>query len=381
MSRSPRRPSNGSARGARHLRPRLAAAALAVALGALAVAPSGAGAATLKGFWGPLTVNGQSQFPVYRDLGVDLYQMNLSWALVAPTRPANPRDPADPAYKWTPEIDFALQQAQANGMEVLLLASFTPPWANGGRAPNFAPTRASDFADFLQAAARRYPTVRHWMIWGEPTRLPNFLPFRAQGSVGHALTPAQAAAPRRYARLLDAAYGALKRVRLTNLVIGGNTFTAGNIRPRRWVQNMKLRDGRPPRMDLYGHNPFSFRTPRLSNPPSAAENADMSDMGRFDRTVNEFLRRPGGKRIRLFLSELAIPTDVDSEFNFHVTRQLQARWIRNSFQIARRINAYGLGWIHLFDEPQRNDGNPVISSGLLTFDGQKKPGYFAFKSG
>ena len=48
--------------------------------------------------WGPLEVNGVSQFPIYRELGVGIYQMGMSWSDVAPTRPENPRDPRDPAY-------------------------------------------------------------------------------------------------------------------------------------------------------------------------------------------------------------------------------------------------------------------------------------------
>ena len=49
-----------------------------------------------KAIWGPATVNGRSQFPIYRDLGVGIWQDRVNWSVVAPTRPANPRDPLDP---------------------------------------------------------------------------------------------------------------------------------------------------------------------------------------------------------------------------------------------------------------------------------------------
>ena len=42
--------------------------------------------------------------------------------------------------------------------------------------------------------------------------------------------------------------------------------------------------------------------------------------------------------------------------------------------------AYGLGWIHLYDDPP-NPNKAVVQTGLLTYDGKKKPGYFAFKAG
>ena len=61
-------------------------------------------------------------------------------------------------------------------MRVALLVEDAPPWANGGRPAIWAPTDAGDYADFLAAAARRYPLVRRWMIWGEPNRHDRFQP-------------------------------------------------------------------------------------------------------------------------------------------------------------------------------------------------------------
>src|SRR4051794_31955097 len=138
---------------ARRRRAALVCAAVLVATSA-SIAP--AQAATLeKGFWGPTQVGGVSQFPIYKQLGVTTYQTTLSWAATAPTRPANPRDPADPAYLWPADIDDAIAQASANRMKVLIMAAQTPPWANGGQAPGYAPTNPSDYADFISAASKR----------------------------------------------------------------------------------------------------------------------------------------------------------------------------------------------------------------------------------
>ena len=46
----------------------------------------------------------------------------------------------------------------------------TPDWANGNRGEQWVPTRLRDYGDFMVAAARRYSSVRYWMVWGEPTR-------------------------------------------------------------------------------------------------------------------------------------------------------------------------------------------------------------------
>lgn len=346
-----------------------------------ATAATPASARTLqKGFWGPTAIDGVSQFPLYETLGVTLYQMQLSWARAAPTRPADPRDPRDPAYQWPAEIDRVIEEARGHQMTVLLMLSGSPPWANGGKTPEYAPDRPADFAAFARAASRRYPAVRRWMIWGEPSRSNNWKPL-VQQPFGAPMTSARRRAPKRYARLLDAAYGQLKAQRRSNLVIGGNTYTTGEIRPTDWAHNMKLSNGRPPRMDLYGHNPFSFRNPNLRNPPSPNGVVDLSDLGRFDKQIQRDLGRPRNKRIRLFLSEFAIPTDVDVELNFHVSPATQAKWIPNAFKVARQVTADTLGWIRLRDDPPSPEGRLVSHAGLMTYDGKPKPGFYAFMRG
>lgn len=362
------------------LRRRIGRAVLScVVLSVGAGAPAADAGTIEKGFWGPLAVDGKSQFPVYEQLGVTIYQTSLSWAAVAPTRPARPRDPRDAAYRWPADVDTAIAEARRHRMKVLIMLIGSPPWANGGRSSEHAPDRPGDFAEFARAAARRYPSVRHWMIWGEPSRSNNFKPLIEQ-PLGTPITAAQKRAPRRYARLLDAAYGQLKAQRRSNLVIGGNTYVTGEIRPPDWVRNMRLPSGRPPRLDLYGHNPFSFRNPDLRNPPSAQDLVDFSDLGRFDKQIQRYLRPPRHKPIRLFLSEFTIPTGPDREFNFYVSRRTQAKWITNAFRVARKVNAVGLGWIHLYDEPPFVGGTSV-QGGLLTHDGRRKRGFYAFLRG
>jgi hypothetical protein len=334
-----------------------------------------------KAIWGPVRVNGESAFPIYHDLGVGIFQMGLNWAAVAPNRPRRARDPRDAAYRWPADIDEAIAEAARYHMRILLQVTRTPGWANGGRADNYPPRHATDLAAFAAAAAHRYPSVHLWMIWGEPDREANFGSIVPARPTASRLTRAQAAAPHRYARMLDASYGALKRVSHRNRVIGGNTHTAGAIPPRLWIENLRLPDGRPPRMDLYGHNPFSWRAPNLANPASDPKNAkssyqvDFSDLARLSRLVTRTLAR--GHRIRLFLSEWMIPTAPDSELNFHTTRAVQASWIRDGWRIARRSPFIAaLGWIHVFDDPPGGS-----MSGLLDAQGRPKPGYFAFKAG
>jgi hypothetical protein len=356
-----------------------------ICLFALALALLGSGSAaadvtTRKSLWGPATRDGASQFPIYADLGAGIWQTGLRWDAVARQRPQRPSDPADPAYAWPPELDAAIADASAHGIAVALLVMGTPAWANGGRTPDWAPTAPRDYARFLKAAARRYPAVRHWMIWGEPTKSTNFQPLRSDR--GRRLKGRGLRGPHIYARMLDGAYGALKAVDRANIVIGGNTFTVGTVSPRRWIQALRLPSGRRPRMDLYGHNPFTARRPVLSQPPIGRGYADFGDLDTLAGWLDRNLRRPGGGRLKLFLSEISFPTDhANFEFNFWVTPETQAEWISDALRTTRTwARIYTLGYLGLYDDPLRPDAQQV-ERGLIERDGTRKPGYEAFKRG
>lgn len=368
------------------MRPRPGAAIVTAVLTALIVAPAASArhSSHKKAIWGPVSIDGRSAFPLYHRLGAGIYEMGLNWSQVAPTRPARPADPRDPAYRWPPEISAAIREADRYGLRVLLLVQGTPTWANEGRAPNWVPSRPGDLADFAAAAARRYRRVRYWMVWGEPSRQPNFMPLTPE-TPGKALTATQAGAPRYYARMLDATYAALKRVRRSNVVIGGNTYTTGDISPLNWIRSMRLPNGRRPRMDMYGHNPFTWRRPDLRQslfrPPTGY--ADFSDLDALWRWLDRYgYRDSRDGRLRIFISEWLLPTEhPNHEFNFWVTRAVQARWLTAALRIVRRSpRIYTLGWLSLFDDPPRPAGDEV-NRGLIDHKGLRKPSFYAYRDG
>ena len=337
---------------------------MAVLAAALLLISGSPAMAAEKAIWGPLTLpDGRSAFDTYRALGTDTFQMQIRWPRVAPTRPAHPADPADPAYRWPPEVDRALAEARRTGLSVALLVGRTPGWANGGRPDIWAPTAPADFARFVEAAARRYPAVRRWMIWGEPNRNDRFQPGAPGGS----------SAGRAYAPILDAAYGALKRVSPRNLVIGGMTWTGGDIKPKPFLDSMRMPGGRRPRLDWFGHNPFPFRFPDLRELALASGFRDISDLDLFTRE----LRRAYGRRVRLWLSEFTVLSGKRSEvFELFVSRRDQARWLAAGFRIADSLpSVAGLGWLDLLDQSEAR-----LSSnwGLLTASGAPKPALRAY---
>jgi hypothetical protein len=339
---------------------------LVAVLAGLTLSAPAAARPALKMIWGPSVLpNGQSAFPTYRQLGVDVYQIQLAWSATAPTRPANPTDPADPAYRWPAPLDQAVASAQASGIQVCILVRGSPAWANGGRDASWAPEDPNDFARFLTAAGRHYPAVRHWMIWGEPTRPGNFQPMPKNRKTG----------PRRYAKLLDAAYGALKKVSRRNVVIGGDTWTLGLVTPPDFLRWMKLPNGRPPRLDLWGHNPFTVRFPDLRKRTYYPGLRDISDIDTFEHEI----RRVYHRSKPLWLSEFTVSSDQGNRaFNYAVSRADQARWLSAAFRLVNRVRyVAGLGWYDLLDEAPTVPEH--LTTGLMTFDGQPKPAFSAYQ--
>jgi hypothetical protein len=213
------------------------------------------------------------------------------------------------------------------------------------------------------------------MIWGEVNRAAVFQPLPTNSPVG----------PRRYATLLRAAYRALKRERESNVVIGGMTFSFGEVRPAHFAKWMRLPSGKPPPLDLYGHNPFTRRFPDITDHGYAGYPGarDIGDIDLFYRELRGIYRGqyPKFRRRgpRLWLSEFTISSDRgNNSFVFYVSRRDQARWLRAAYRIAHRSPfVAGLGWFELLDQPPSIPNGRT--NGLMTWDGQPKPAYFAYK--
>src|SRR5262245_53052913 len=185
-------------------------------LALIPVANADAAVSTKKAIWGPSEIDGESQFPVYKDLGAGIYETPLEWDKIAVFTPVDGKDPEDTAYDWPAELDTVIDEAKANGIQVAFTVTGTADWAKGSAIPKA-------YGDFLAAAAKEYPSVRLW-------------------SIGDGKTA-------RYDQLLAAGYKSLKAASARNRIIAGN----GN----------KL--AKNARYDLFGYNP-SARTP-----PTAAK--------------------------------------------------------------------------------------------------------------
>jgi hypothetical protein len=384
-----------------HAKALIATACGLLAALALATAPA-AHAAAQKAIWGPHELQpGQddvrcpapvipdptpdpcSAFPTYTDLGADVFQFQILWDEMAPTRPANPRDPEDPAYRWRGSQTAIVNSAVAAGIEPAILIQRSPGWANGGKPPIWAPTKPGDFADFAFAVSKRFPQVRKFMIWGEPSRAESFQPMKARKPAG----------PRRYAAILDAAYASLKQANAANIVIGGMTVNAGTVAPPQFIEGMR-RKGRMPRMDLFGHNPFDRRAPNIKDRPIGNVRG-LNDIDTLWREIKAAYSAKGGKgkgkgrasrRKRakapkgLFLSEWTLPTDKPAPVfgdSFFVSRPEQAQRITAAFKMVNGLKyVKALGYFTLLDQT----GSGANLWGLIDGGGVRKPGFTAFAS-
>jgi hypothetical protein len=317
--------------------------------------------------WGPLTMpNGSSAFPTYHRLGVQVLEVQLSWAQAAPTSPAEPTNPADPAYRWPQSLDIAAQEASSYGIRLAIMVKGTPEWANGGRDPSWAPNNPEDYANFLVAASRHYTGVRDWMIWGEVTRAGNFNPMPPNSPVG----------PERYAILLDDAYGALKAQNPANMVIGGMTFTVGEVGAPDFIRWLRLPNGAPPRMDYFGHNPYSTRYPNLSEQPYDPQVRDINDIDTLHSELAKAYRGHGSTP-ELWLSEFGISNSPNRAFDYYVSPSVQAHWVTAAFKLVDSVPyVVGLGWYELLDEPPSAEGS--ITEGLMTAAAVPKPSFRAY---
>jgi hypothetical protein len=241
-------------------------------------------------------------------LGVDVVRINVRWDRVAPRKPRKQTNHLDPAYRWDAPDALLLGLQRWHITPVVTLVG-TPRWANGRRAPNFAPTNPNPYANFAVAVAKRYPWIRRWLVWNEPNKSWQLRPT----------------SPRVYTRiLLNPAYAVLKRLNRNNLVAGGVTAPHGgsnSVSPVDWIRGMRASGAR---FDAYAHHPYPLT--RGETPTSggcrACENITMANLERLLANV----QRAWGNRKRIWLTEYGYQTNPP-DVVFGVSEALHARYL------------------------------------------------------
>ena len=170
------------------------------------------------------------------DADASIIRLNVPWITIGgTTKPAAPSNPATYDTAMV-EIDAAVRQAKADGLEVMLVANGAPPWAEGpGRPADAVPgswrPNPNDFGDFARALALRYsggyapagqsplPAVQALEVWNEPN---------TSGAITPTFEGKTDTAASIYRDLLNAAYDAVKSVNPGMQIVTGGTAPYGD---------------------------------------------------------------------------------------------------------------------------------------------------------
>jgi hypothetical protein len=278
-------------------------------------------------------------------LGVDLVRVTLDWSAIEATRGE---------LDWT-RADELLEGLRDGGIAPLVTLWGTPSWANGGRGPNWAPTRAADFASFVGAAADRYGFVRQWLIWNEPNN-------------GRWLRPVS---PLTYTtKLLNPGYRAIKSAIPGARVGGGVTAPrggSGGMSPVDFIRGMSRAGAR---LDAVAHHPYP-RSPSDTPYSGGCAHCKTITMSTLERLVREVGR--GFPRARIWLTEYGYQTNPPDRF-LGVSPAKQAQYVS-----AAALRVYSAPKVDMLvqylyrDEPELG----AWQSGLRTVRGRAKPSLLA----
>jgi hypothetical protein len=274
-------------------------------------------------------------------VGFDVVRLTLRWDEI---------ERAKGTYDWEAP-DRLLGALQARALTPIVSLYGSPRWANGGRTPNWAPTRATDFATFAREVATRYPFVREWLVWNEPNQRRWLRPTSAVLYT---------------TRLLNPAYVAIKQVQPTDRVGGGVTAprgSTGGVSPVQFIRAMKAAGAR---LDAYAHHPYPL-TPTDTPSAGGCEHCETISMAKLERLLSEV--RQAFPTARVWLTEYGYQTNPPDRF-LGVSPELQARYVGEATRRAYAAPKVDLLVQHLYrDEPDLGRWQ----SGLETVAGREKP--------
>jgi hypothetical protein len=337
--------------------------------------------------------NPDKNFPILKRLRTQVLRVDLYWGGktgiphqfgVARRKPDDATDPSDPAYNWG-IYDRTVNYAAQYGIKMLFTVYGTPPWANGNKGPNVAPTNFRALQDFAFAAATRYagdfpaedgrplPAVRFWTAWNEPNE-----PFELSPQYKRVHGKFIVESAHNYAKICNAVYAGVHSTELSGEKVAcGVTAPAGNncarcsrstIDPLAFMRAAKAAGMR--RFDAYAHHPYA-RSP-LETPKTRARprSVTLANIGVLEKQLKKLY---GSKP--LWITEYGYQTNPPDRA-FGVSWAKQALYLKQAYAIARKDpHIQMMLWFLLKDEPFLGGWQ----SGLMTTSGRLKPAFNAFR--
>ncbi len=347
------------------LRRTLAVVSLATALlgSGVAVASSASAAGPVrpevgvqfKGMWSDYT---DTQRAAVLDklaaAGADTVRIDVSWAMLQPK--------SGTAYDaWGVDfVDKVVTMASERGLTPLVTLWRTPDWANGGKGDTVLPTDPADFARVAAWAAAKWAgRVGAWEIWNEP----NADDFMA------------GADPAAYARLIKAAYPAIKAADPSTTVVTGGTVYVDTA----WLSQMYAA-GAAGSFDAIAVHPYMGIADQAPETPDNGSKYTLSHVA----ALHDLMVTHGDGAKKIWLTEMGWST--------HATAAGAPNWERGVSEATQadftvRSVAYTadkLPWVsHMFFYTERDQVDSHIQDnnyGLLRRDLSPKPVYTALKS-
>jgi hypothetical protein len=320
-----------------------------------------------------------------RAANATVLRVNVDWSRIATRRPADPTNPADPAYDFG-LLDQFVRDARGRGFQIVASVVFTPSWANGGKAGNYAPRNPRDLERFAQAVARRYsgdfgglPEIRMFTVWNEP-------------NTGIFLMPQydkrlRSTSPQIYAKLYKAAYRGLKRGNSRARVAIGVTSPQGTARastlerakhhPGDFMRLLARACAGSCRFEAVAHHPYPTRPGAKALQVVNYPIVTLTQLDRFERDLQRWfgLRKPP----RLWVTEYGHRTDPP-DFD-GVPPQTQARYAKQAIAFLRQKPYVDMVVWFIFRDDEGAPRPNVWEAGGGVLDNRDgaKPSYAAFR--
>ncbi|AZN41325.1 sugar-binding protein [Paenibacillus albus] len=281
------------------------------------------------------------------NVGLGWARIDLKWDLMQPSG-------AGTAINWT-NTDKMVSGALGKGMKVMLVASYTPSWANGGNSDvRYYPNSANigNWQSFLDAAVRRYlpQGVTTYEMWNEPNYSPQSSPSLF---VSNVLIPG-ANAVRAVSNDLHIP------VTIVNGAAANLIGVSGIVDPYDWVTGIYAAGGKN-YFDVQGIHPYCW--------PLAPSTADTWNALLRAPEIHTIMSNNGDGAKQIWATEFGYPTHGPNT----VTEQQQSDYIVSALQIWSQ-SAWQSWTGPMFLYTYRDDDGGVVSNdpeqnfGLMHYD-------------
>ncbi|MBK5287807.1 MAG: hypothetical protein JJE46_04995 [Acidimicrobiia bacterium] len=323
--------------------------------------PSTAGISTGSDFLASAPSDQELELGRLAQTGAHWVRLDLDWEIV------QPRGPGD--WDWS-TYDALVRMAERQGLEVLAVPIWTPPWANQGKSLNTPPTDPATYATLVREAVSRHRAggaagtkIRAWEIWNEPNNPPFW--STAPDAPG-------------YVDLLRHAYFAAKSVDPDSIIITGGLAPNGDLNqdphnarhPVNFLKAMYFSGARNA-FDAVAHHPYApvpF-SPLTDTPGSIGWNSFA-----YTKTMHDVMTANGDGWKQIWGTETGPPTGYCPGC---VTEQTQVQWLQEEFVQWRTWAWAGPLFWHAGRDGATGSGVAEQNFGLLHSDFSPKPAFHA----